>query len=230
MIPKKIKVLIADDHDVYRDGLRMLLQRDEQIEVIGEACNGRELVALVDKKMPDVVLTDLIMPVTDGVQAIRELHAKGIKRIIALSTFDSERLIVEALEAGAMGYIIKNAQHGEIVKAVKLVYGYKAYHCSSSSTRLVKYIEKSNFNPAAKQNRDLFSEKEKEIICYVCEEKSSEEIGKLLCMSKRTVDGIRAKLLIKMNVKTLAGVAIYAIKNSIYILREDDNELMDKLL
>src|SRR5699024_6236682 len=107
--------------------------------------------------------------------------------------------------------------------------GYTPYHCSSSSTRLVQFIKKNNLNPVKKQNRDLFSEKEKEIIRYVCEEKSSEEIGKLLFMSKRTVDGIRAKLLIKMDVKTLAEVAIYAMKNSIYHLREDDNELMDKL-
>ncbi len=229
MTPVKIKVLIADDHDLYRDGLRMLLQRDEQITVIGEASNGKELVALADKETPDVVLTDLIMPVTDGVQAIRKLYDKGIKRIIALSTFDSERLIVEALEAGAMGYIIKNAQKGEIVEAVKMVNGYKPYYCSSSSARLVKLIAKSNFNPYTKQSKDLFSEKEKEIICYICEERSSEEIGKLLYMGKRTVDGIRAKILTKMEVKTVAGVAIYAIKNSIYLLREDDNELMDKL-
>ena len=229
MIPEKIKVIIADDHALYTDGLKMLLNADEQIEVIGEAANGKELTDLAKKQTPDVVITDLLMPMTNGVQAIRNLYNMGITRIIALSTFDSERLIVEALEAGAIGYVIKNAQRGEVVDAVKMVYQFKPYYCSSTSTRLIRLISKSNFNPYTKEHRDLFSEKEKEIICYICDEKSSEEIAKLLCMSKRTVDGVRAKILTKMNVKTIAGVAIYAIKNAIYFLREVDTEIMEKL-
>ncbi len=225
MMPEKIKVIIADDHELIRDGLKLLFNGDEQIQLIGEAVNGKELIELAAKQIPDVILTDLIMPVKDGVEAIKELFSTGIKRIIALSTFDSERLIVDALEAGAIGYILKNAQRGEIVEAIIKVYNFKPYYCSSTTTRLARRISKSTFNPYTKQNRDLFSEKEKQIICYICEEKSSEEIGKLMFMSKRTVDGIRAKILSKMDVKTIAGVAIYAIKNSIYFLKDTDAEI-----
>ena len=218
MITEKIKVIIADDHDLYRDGLRMLLNTDNDIEVIAEASNGRQLIQLANQLTPDIILTDLIMPGVDGIQAIKEIYKTGITRIIALSTFDSEHLIVEALEAGALGYIIKNAQKGEIIEAINTINNFIPYYCKSTSLRLVKLIAKSKFNPYKKLNLDLFSEKEKEIIRLICGEKSSEEIGKILFMSKRTVDGTRSKILSKMNVKTVAGVAIYAIKNSIYFL------------
>ena len=133
MMPEKIKVIIADDHELIRDGLKLLFNGDEQIQLIGEAVNGKELIELAAKQIPDVILTDLIMPVKDGVEAIKELFSRGIKRIIALSTFDSERLIVDALEAGAIGYILKNAQRGEIVEAIIKVYNFKPYYCSSTT-------------------------------------------------------------------------------------------------
>ena len=218
MMSEKIKVIIADDHDLYRDGLRMLLHTDSEIELTAEAVNGKELIRLVNHHNPDVVITDLMMPLINGVEAIKEIHKRGVKRIIALSSFDNEHLIVEALEAGALGYIIKNAQRGEIVEAIKTVYNLIPYYCSSTSARLVKRISESKFNPYTKVNLDLFSEKEKVIIRLICEEKSSEEIAGILFMGKRTVEGIRAKILAKMNVKTVAGVAIYAIKNSIYFI------------
>jgi DNA-binding NarL/FixJ family response regulator len=218
MNASKIKVIIADDHDLYRAGFKMLLEDDDEIEVVAEASNGAELIQQARQYCPDVIVTDLMMPGTDGVQAIKEIHKTGAIRMIALSTFDSEHLIVEALEAGALGYIIKNAQNGEIIEAIKTVSSYAPYYCKSTNSRLVRMISKSKFNPYTRESLDLFSEKEKEIIRLVCQEKSSEEIGKLLFMSKRTVDGIRAKILSKMGVKTVAGVAIYAIKNSIFFL------------
>jgi len=216
MMNNKIKVIIADDHDLYRDGLKMLLDRNNEIEVIGEAANGKQLIELVKQNQPDVVLTDLIMPGVDGVAAIKEMYKDGFTRIIALSTFDTEHLVVEALQAGALGYILKNAQKGEIVEAIKTVNEYRHYYCKSTTSRMLRLVTHNKFNPNTKENLDLFSEKEKEIIRLICEEKSSEEIGRILFMSKRTVDGIRAKILGKMNVKTVAGVAIYAIKNGIY--------------
>jgi DNA-binding NarL/FixJ family response regulator len=218
MSREKIKVIIADDHNLYRVGLRMLLQEDNEIEIIAEASNGRELIDFARQYSPDVIVTDLIMPGVDGIQAIQELSANTTTRFLALSTFDSEHLIVKALEAGAAGYVIKNAQDGEIIDAIKTLYNFSPYYCKSTNSRLVRMISNSKFNPYKKPIHDLFSEKEKEIIRLICLEKSSEEIGKILLMSKRTVDGIRAKILIKMNVKTTAGVAIYAIKNAIFFV------------
>jgi two-component system response regulator NreC len=214
---KYIRVIIADDHDVYRDGLQLLLKKDPDIKVVGEADNGRTLLELVGKLDPDVVITDLRMPVMDGVSAIIEMNsAYPSVRSIALSTFDSEHLIVEALEAGAVGYIIKNAQKGEIIEAIKTVYDGHPYYCKSTSVRLVKMISDSHFNPYKIKENHLFTEKDKEIIKLICEEKSNKEIGEALFMSSRTVEGLRSKILEKMKVKTAAGIAIYAIKNALY--------------
>jgi DNA-binding NarL/FixJ family response regulator len=223
---EKIRTIIADDHDLFRDGLRMLLNSDDAIEIVAEAANGVELIEMFKKHKPDVILTDLIMPGKNGVEAISEMRRKGFKRTIAISTFESEYLIVQALEAGAIGYILKNAQKGEIIDAIKTVYKFIPYYCRSTNARLVRLISKSNYNPYRNSVPALFSQREKEMIRLICEEKSSEEIASLLFMSKRTVDGIRARILTKMNVKTVAGVAIYAIKNSIFHLKaeEDTNQ------
>ena len=213
----KIKVIIADDHDIYRDGLLMLLSRDAEIEVIAEANNGQSLIELCASLKPDIVLTDLRMPILDGIEAIKVLSSKSPKvPCIAISTFDSDQLIVNALEAGASGYIIKNSQKGEIIEAIKTVMNGQPYYCQSSSQRLVKLITNSHYNPYTNKSINTFTEKEMSIIKLICEEKSSKEIGEVLFMSSRTVEGIRAKILEKMNVKTAAGVAIYAIKNDLF--------------
>lgn len=217
----KIKVIIADDHDIYRDGLLMLLSRDPNIEVIAEANNGKTLIKLCNKLQTDIVLTDLRMPNFDGIEAIKKLSSY-IPKIpcIALSTFDSDQLIVTALEAGASGYIIKNSQKGEIIDAIKTVMSGQPYYCQSSSQRLVNLIKNSHYNPYTNKSINSFTEKELSIIKLICEEKSSKEIGEILFMSGRTVEGIRAKILEKMSVKTAAGVAIYAIKNNLFSIEK----------
>ena len=213
----KIKVIIADDHEIYRDGLFMLLSRDSDIEVIAEVNNGQSLLEMCSSLKPDIVLTDLRMPFKDGIEAITELSSQSPKiPCIALSTFDSDQLIVNALEAGASGYIIKNSQKGEIIEAIKTVMEGQPYYCQSSSQRLVKLIKNSHYNPYTNKSNNTFTDKELSIIKLICEENNSKEIGDVLFMSSRTVEGIRAKILEKMNVKTAAGVAIYAIKNNLF--------------
>lgn len=217
----KIKVIIADDHDIYRDGLFMLLNRDSDIEVIADANNGQSLVELCNTLKPDIVLTDLRMPIKDGIEAIKELSIQSPKiPCIALSTFDSDHLIVNALEAGASGYIIKNSQKGEIIEAIKTVIHGQPYYCQSSSQRLVKLIKNSHYNPYTNKSKNTFTDRELSIIELICEEKNSKEIGEILFMSSRTVEGIRSKILDKMNVKTAAGVAIYAIKNNLFNIED----------
>lgn len=219
---EKIKVVIADDHDIYRHGLKSVLEADGGITVSGEAKDGLELVEVAKELSPDVILTDLIMGEAGGIEAIRTLYQTGIKRMIALSTFESEHLIVEALEAGAMGYLIKNSDKGEPAAAIKSVFEYKPYYCKSTSGRLMRLMAQSKFNPEIKSNLDLLSEREKVIIRLLCEEKTSEEIAQILFMSKRTLEGWRSLIMEKLNVKTLAGLTIYAIRNSIYFIKPED--------
>jgi DNA-binding NarL/FixJ family response regulator len=227
MTNKKIKVIIADDHDLFRDGLRMLLESDPEIDVCAEARNGEQLVQLANQHRPDVILTDLIMPVKTGIEAIKEIYTTLTKKevkIVAISTFDSEHLIVEALEAGARGYVIKNAQRGAVINAIKTTYDNAIYYCNSTSSRLVRLLSASNFNPYAAEIQPLFSEVERQVIRLIIEEKSSDEIGEMLFLSKRTVDRLRSGILTKMNVKTPAGVTLYAVKTSLYIIKPPGNE------
>jgi len=216
----KIRVLIADDHAVFLDGLEMLLSKDEEIEVVGSAGDGALLVGLAKQLKPDVVLTDLKMPGMDGVEAIKQIKALNLPcHCIALSTFDTDYLIIEALEAGAMGYITKNAQRGEIIEAIKTVNMHQAYYCKTTSLKLARQIGKSSFNPYKKADLHLFSDLEKQMICLICREKTSEDIGKDLFLAKRTVEGMRAKILEKAGVKTPIGLVVYAIKNAIYFIQ-----------
>ena len=218
----KIKVVIADDHDIYRHGLKSVLEADEEITVTGEARNGKELIEVVKELSPDVILTDLSMPETSGIEAIKILYESGNRRMIAISTFESEHLIAEALEAGALGYLIKNSDKGEAAAAIKSVFEFTRYYCKSTSGRLNRLMANSKFNPEIKGNLDLLSERDKVMIRLLCEEKTSEEIAQILFMSKRTVDGCRSRLMEKLNVKTLAGLTIYAIRNSIYFIKPED--------
>lgn len=215
--PLPIRVIIADDHDIYRDGLQLLLSKNPEIQIVGEADNGEKLVLMAKLHKPDVILTDLRMPLMDGIKAIKEINNfDSTIRMIALSSFDSEQMIVDALEAGALGYIVKNAQKGEIFEAIKTVYTFLPYYCKTTSIRLVKLISQSKFDPHKNQKKDILSQKEKEMIRLICEEKTSKEIGKTLFMSVRTVESWRRKISEKINAKTAVGITLFAIRNSIY--------------
>ena len=216
----KIRVIIADDHAVYLDGLEMLLSKEQEIEIVGMATDGGRLIHLTKLLLPDIVLTDLKMPEIDGIQAIKEITALNLPcHCIALSTFDSDYLIIEALEAGAMGYITKNAQRDEIIEAIKTVNAHHAYYCKTTSLKLARQIANSSFNPWKKAGLHMFNDTEKEIICLICEEKKSEEISRQLFIAKRTVEGIRAKILEKAGAKTPIGLVVYAIKNALYFIK-----------
>ncbi|MDQ3551754.1 MAG: response regulator transcription factor [Bacteroidota bacterium] len=214
-----IKVLLADDHELFRDGFKMLIKKQQDIEIIGDAENGRELVNLAKELKPDVIVTDIKMPVLDGIEATKTLTKQfpGIG-IIALSMFDDEFLIVDMLEAGAKGYLLKNAQKEEIFEAIRSVHNNETYYCNKTSTRLAQMIAKSGFNPYHKKQRVDFSERELEIMRLICQEYSNKEIGEKLFISTRTVEGHRNKIQDKIKAKNMAGIIIYAVKHGIYKL------------
>jgi two-component system, NarL family, response regulator NreC len=212
-----IRLVIADDHEIYRDGLKIMLRKQPDIEVIGEASNGKELIELTHKLEPDMIMTDIVMPVMDGIDATRQLtQSFPAVNIIALSMFDQENLIIDMLEAGAKGYLLKNADKMEITEAIKSVFKNIPYYCRSTSVKLARMIGQSKFNPYKKIDKPSFTEKEIRIIQYICQEFTNKEIGRELYLSDRTVEGYRVKILGKMNVKSTAGIVIYAIKNGIY--------------
>ncbi len=212
-----IKVVIADDHEIFRDGLQLMLSKIADIKVVDEACNGLQLVNSVKEHRPDIVLTDIIMPVMDGITAAKNIHTNFPDTgIIALSMFDEEHYIVDMLESGAMGYLLKNADKTEIADAIKTVYVQNPYYCKLTSSRLTRIISSSKFNPYAKMNMPVFTDKEKEVIRFICAEHTNKEIGELMYMSSRTVEGYRARIQEKMKVKSTAGIVIFALKTGLY--------------
>lgn len=219
----KIQLIIADDHDIYRDGLKALLDHCGDFIVVGEAITGKQLVTLCEKNIPDVVLTDIMMPVMDGIQATRWLadNLPGV-RVIALSMFNQDHLILDMLNAGASGYLIKNAHKNEIIDAIHSVHKNKPYYCSSTSYKLARLIGSSRLGPQAK-HKISFSDREMDIIRMICEERTTKEIGDKLNMSSRTAEEYRKRIREKMDVKGTAGIVIYAITNDLFRLADKND-------
>jgi len=220
MIPySAIRIVIADDHEIFREGLDVLFKKQNDMELVGEAVNGKQLIEITERLVPDIVLTDIRMPVIDGIEATRHITQKFPQvGVIALSMFDDENLIVDMLEAGAKGYLLKNAHKYEVIAAIKAVHNQESYFCNHTSMKLAKMIGRSRFNLSRDTMRSEFSEKEKEVIQLICEEYSNKEISLKLHLSIRTIEGYREKILEKMKVKNSAGIVVYAIKHGIYRL------------
>jgi DNA-binding NarL/FixJ family response regulator len=212
-----IRVVIADDHEIFRDGLRLMLQKQPDITLLAEAEDGKELIEHIKHLKPDVVITDIKMPHMDGTAATKHIaeHYPTIG-VIALTMFDEEDLIIDMLEAGAKGYLLKNSDKHEMVDAIKSVFNNTPYYCQHTSRRLAQLVAKSKFNPYKQQVKPDFNDREREIISCICDGLTNKEIANRLFLSVRTVEGIRMKILEKMNARNTAGIIIYAIKNDLY--------------
>ena len=212
-----IRIVLADDHEIFRDGFRVMLKKQTSVELIGEASDGDELIKQVEALQPDVVITDIKMPKLDGIKATKILTQQfpGIG-VIALSMFDEENLIIDMLEAGAKGYLLKNAHKDEIIAAVDAVFHDQTYYCNHTSRKLTKMIADSSFNPNRRHARPEFSERELSVMRFICQELSNREIALQLNLSVRTIEGYRERIQEKISARNAAGIVVYAIKNRIY--------------
>ena len=212
-----IRIVLADDHEIFRDGFRVMLKKQPSVELIGEAPDGEELIKLVEELQPDVVVTDIKMPKLDGIQATKIL-TKRFKDIgvVSLSMFDEENLIIDMLEAGAKGYLLKNAHKDEIIAAIQAVFQDQTYYCNHTSRKLTRMIAESSFNPNRRPVDPDFSERELKVIRFICQEFSNKEIALQLNLSVRTIEGYREKIQDKISARNTAGIVVYAIKNRIY--------------
>ncbi len=216
-----INIVIADDHEIFLDGLALMLSRQPNFNICGRASNGVQLMEIVDREKPDIVLTDIRMPVVDGIQSTKQiLAAYPAMGIIALSMFDEENLVVEMLEAGAKGYLLKNAHKDEIIDAINTVHQNKIYYCAKTSFLLASMIVRSRAGNAAQQPAVVLNDREKDIIKMICQQQTTQEIADKIYLSKRTVEGYRVKILEKIQAKNIAGVVIFALKNN--IITEED--------
>lgn len=213
----KIRIAIADDYSIFRDGLRVGFNRDKNLEVIFEASNGEELMCKLEDVQPDVILMDLKMPAMDGMEAmnlIRKKYAGNIK-ILVLTMYDEVKFIIHLMENGANGYLLKNTDPKEIRKAIYSVHESGYYFNDIVTKALLKKLTiKGSTRPSLDQNIE-FSERELDVLKMICDEKTATEIGTELFLSPRSVEGIRMRIIEKTGVRNTAGLVMFAIKNGV---------------
>jgi DNA-binding NarL/FixJ family response regulator len=214
-----IRIIIADDHELLRSGFRDLLKNRDYIEVVGEADNGKELVEKVREFEPDVVITDIMMPIMNGIEATAEIKKEyPFIGILALSTYNDDHLIINMLHAGARGYLLKNTTGEKLAEAITSIYNGSTYFCSSTSEKFRKIVAESGINPQHKIVKPVFTPKELQIMEYICKEYSNKKISEMMNLSVRTVESYRERIFEKTGASTVAVIAIYAIKNGHYKL------------
>jgi DNA-binding NarL/FixJ family response regulator len=209
---EKITLMIVDDHKLFRDGLKLLLKSQPYVREIHEASNGQEFLDSLSSSMPDIVMMDIAMPVLNGVDATRAaLQAYPDMKIIALSMYAEEEYYSDMIAAGAKAFLLKNSDIEEVHSAVTSVLEGKSYFSQEIMYNLVK-----NINQVKKlvSMPDL-TERELEILFYICKGLSNQEIGDKLFISKRTVDKHRSNILEKTGNNNTASLVMYAIKNSL---------------
>jgi DNA-binding NarL/FixJ family response regulator len=213
-----IRIVLADDHEIFRDGFKTMIKKQPSVDLIGEAADGEQLIEVARRLKPDVVVTDIKMPKMDGLEATKILSAEFPNMgIIALSMIDEESQIIDMMEAGAKGYLLKNAHKKEIIEAIKAVNENHIYYCNGTSAKLSRMIAKSDkilFNKRV--SKPDLSQKEIDVILLICQEKTNKEIADQLNLSIRTIEGYRDRIFEKIGARNSAGVVVYAIRNKIY--------------
>jgi DNA-binding NarL/FixJ family response regulator len=209
---EKIRIIITDDHQLFRNGLKILLNSFPEFEVVGEASNGVEFLELIKTVKADIVLMDINMPEMDGIEATR----KGIKAnpdtcIVALSMYGEEEYYYKMVDAGAKGFLLKDSDISEVKEAILTVMKGGSYF---SQELLYHVIQKIKHREQETKSANL-SKREREILTKICEGLSNQEIAETLFISKRTVDKHRANLLGKTNSKNTASLILFAIKNKL---------------
>ena len=213
---KRIKIAIADDYKIYREGLKVSLAQDDSMVVLFEVDNGEDLMKELEGVSPDVIIMDLKMPIMDGMEATQLIRKKNTKiKILVVSMYDNDKFIIHLMEIGANGYLLKNAEPEEIRKAIYAVHenGYY-FNDLVNKALLKKLVLRSNIKPSFNENIEL-TERELEVLKLICEEKTASQIGKEIFLSPRSVEGIRQRLIEKVGVRNTAGLVMFAAKNGI---------------
>ena len=211
-----IRILLADDHTVMRSGLRLLLERQPDFVVTGEAADGREAVALAASTAPDVVVMDVAMPLINGIEATRQIAAANPRTsVIILSMHSDESYVLRALKAGARGYLLKDSAETDLIKAVRAVHeGRNSFSPAISRMLLEDYIRQLQ-QRGGEDSYDLLSSREREILQLIAEGKSNKEIAALLNLSLYTVETHRTHILQKLNLHSVPELILYAVRKGI---------------
>jgi DNA-binding NarL/FixJ family response regulator len=208
-----IRTVIAEDHRMVREGIRILLEKAGDIEIVGEASNGQEAILMTRKLSPDVLIMDIMMPIMNGIQAVENIRDLNLPvHVLLLSMYSDAGLVYQALQYGVKGYVLKSSVSDELILAVRALSNGDTYLSSPISEILVERA----INPQSDSRKDdplsSLSPREKEILQLVAEEYTSAEIAEILFISEKTVEKHRGNLMEKLNVRNIAGLVRFAIK------------------
>ncbi|MHB8923025.1 MAG: response regulator [Thermoleophilia bacterium] len=223
----KIRLLLADDHAILRSGLVRLLGEQSDIEVVGEAENGREAVQKVQELHPDIVLMDIGMPVMNGMEATKQIKKRDQQvKVLVLTMHDNEEYLFQVLQAGASGYVLKKAADSDLVNAIHVVARGDCFLYPSAAKMVVEdYLEKMKSGSEPTSTFDTLTEREREILKLVAEGYTNREIAESLFISVKTVETHKANIMEKLNLHKRAELVRYAIRKG--ILQVDFDEVLE---
>jgi DNA-binding NarL/FixJ family response regulator len=215
----KIRVLVADDHAIVREGLGTMLGNQPDMVVVGLAANGRDAIRMVDEYQPDVAIMDISMPELNGIDAISQMLPRHPSiKVIVLSIHETKPYVNRALKAGARGYLLKETAGLEVLEAVRAVYSGERYLSQRISDLLTDISFRSLDGSKEVSPLEQLSSRESEILQLVAEGKTSQEIGERLSISSKSVDTYRSRLMRKIGVKDVAGLVKFAIQHGVISL------------
>jgi len=216
---KKIRVLIVDDHTLVRDGIRALLALVADIEVVGEASNGKEALGKVKQLAPDVVLMDLAMPIMSGLDATRRIRREFPgTRVLALTQYDDSEYVIPVIEAGARGFVTKMAAFSELASAIQAVYSGGSYLSPSAAAVLVEECQQRITIEEGKDPYQRLTDREKEVLKLVVEGHTAREIADMLFVSPKTVEWYKTSLMNKLNIHNKTDLIKFAIRKALITL------------
>ncbi len=214
---QKIKVLLADDHNVVRQGMRALFVMEEDIEIVGEAANGRLAVQMAKKLMPDVVVMDIAMPLLNGLEATRQItNQVPTAKVLILSTYSDDEYVQQLTEAGAAGYLVKQTAANDLLKAIREAHKGNAFFSPSIAKRLRDHCREAFVSgQPAKQRTQSLPSREAEVLQLIAEGQPNKQIASELCISIKTVEKHRQQLMNKLNIHDIAGLTRHAVSKGI---------------
>ncbi|MEO8129032.1 MAG: response regulator transcription factor [Bryobacteraceae bacterium] len=211
-----ISIILADDHAVMRRGLRLILEQREDFKVLGEASDGREVVALAESLKPDVAVLDITMPNLNGIEAARQIQAKQPSvAIVVLSMHADEGYVLRALKAGARGYLLKESPESDFIQAVRSVSEGKSFFSPVVSRMLVEDYVRQLQDKDIEDSYELLTSREREILQLIAEGKSNKDVANMLNLSLYTVETHRSNILEKLNLHSVPELILYAVRKGV---------------
>jgi len=212
----KIRVIIADDHPLFRQGIKQILELEKDIMVISQAANGDEAVRLAREQKPDVILMDINMPGSNGLQAIKEIKDENIdSKIIVLTIHEDREYLIKTIQMGAEGYVLKDAEPSVLIDAIRNVYQGQSYIQPTMTKELVKEFNRLTLHSKEKNGENRLTTREREVLKLIAEGMINKEIATKLYISEKTVKNHVSSIFRKLNVSDRTQAAIYAIKHNI---------------